>query len=89
MPTAGAESRVIEPWQPVSHANDVHLPAAVTWHDAKAYAQWFGKMNVLPVRMATEEYLHADEHAPQRSLPQGIIGDLFGSGADGHLRIIW
>lgn len=45
----------IEPWEPVNHPDDAHLPAAVTWHDAKAYAQWFGKVNRLPVRLATEE----------------------------------
>lgn len=45
----------IEPWEPVNHPDDAHLPAAVTWHDAKAYARWFGKMSGLPVRLATED----------------------------------
>ena len=34
------------------------LPAAVTWYEAKAYAQWFKRTHKLPARLLTqEEYL--------------------------------
>jgi hypothetical protein len=45
----------IEDWSPVNHPSDGGLPASVTWHDAKAYARWYGSVHRLPVRLASEE----------------------------------
>lgn len=66
----------IEDWAPVNHPSDGGLPAAVTWHDAKAYARWFGSVSGLPVRLATEEeYLTiASGLAPDRVTAADLTG---------------
>ncbi len=43
--------------EPLETVNDEppHLPAATTWYDAKAYARWIKRTQMLPVRLPTEE----------------------------------
>lgn len=54
-----------DPWEPVNRDDD-GLPAAVTQHDAVAYARWKGEKLKLPLRLPTEDELLAlaDELVP-------------------------
>jgi hypothetical protein len=88
--------RGVEDWEPVNHPSDGNLPAAVAWHDAKAYARWFGQSNGLPTRLAAEgEYLplaeglapgevSPDDLAAAFDRPLGRFFDPDGLPFDGH-----
>lgn len=45
----------VDPWQSNNDKIDGHLPAAVTWYDAVAYATWVKKTRELPVRLLSEQ----------------------------------
>lgn len=57
------KQRGLDRWDTVNADDAIHLPAAVTWYDANAYAAWVSRTRKLPVRLLTE-----DEHALLRGV---------------------
>ncbi len=45
----------VDRWEAVNCDDDESLPAAVTWHDANAYAAWVSRTRGLPVRLLTDD----------------------------------
>lgn len=60
-----SQQRGLDRWDTVNADDAQHLPAAVTWYDANAYAAWISRTLKLPVRLLTE-----DEHALLRGVAE-------------------
>ncbi|MDD4274042.1 MAG: hypothetical protein PHG14_09995 [Desulfobacter postgatei] len=60
-----------------------HMPAAVTWFDANAYASWFQKEHHLPVRLLTAaEYRALIESDPSFQSMKNKMDELFSGNRD-------